>query len=117
MLAGTIPMSLPTPQVRWSFWFATFIVILNLIDGLLTLAVVTAGVASEANPLMEATLSWGGVPFIATKVALVSLGVYLLYLRREVRLANAALFGLTAVYAVIVAYHANSIDALARLVA
>jgi hypothetical protein len=103
--------------VHKAFWLAAIIVVFNLIDGVLTLAVVTAGVASEANPLMDAGLSWGGVPFILIKTALVSLGVSLLYLRRERRLAHVALIALTMVYAGIVAYHANSLHALVSLAA
>jgi hypothetical protein len=110
----------PTSEaMRWrgSFWLAAVIIVFNLIDGLLTLAVVTSGVAGEANPLMAASLSWGGVPFIAVKLALVSLGVYLLYLRRDRPLAHMALVGLTVVYGAIVLYHANSVDALVRFTA
>jgi hypothetical protein len=106
-----------TPGVADSspaFWLAASILVFNLIDGILTLAVVDAGLATEANPLMAASLGWGSVPFILVKTGLVSFGVYLLYLRRTHRLASAALVGLSAVYAAIVVYHINSIDALVR---
>ena len=100
-------------SIDWSFWLAASILIFNLFDGVLTLMVVNFGLATEANPLMDATLHWGGVPFMLTKTSLVSLGVYLLYLRRERALASAALFGLSAVYASLMVYHVNSVHALA----
>jgi hypothetical protein len=103
--------------VAWTFWLAASILVFNLIDGILTLAVVDLGLATEANPLMDATLQWGGVPFMLVKTSLVSLGVYLLYRRRERPLAAGALFGLSAVYAALVAYHVNSVEALVRLAA
>jgi hypothetical protein len=110
----------PPARIEDSRWrsasrLAAFIVVFNLVDALLTLAVVASGVAGEANPLMAASLTWGSVPFIAIKLALVSLGVYLLYLRRDRPLAHAALVGLTVVYGAIVLYHASSLHALVRL--
>lgn len=99
--------------IQWTFWLAASILVFNLIDGILTLLVVNFGLATEANPLMDATLHWGGVPFMLVKTSLVSLGVYLLYLRRERVLASTALFGLSAVYASLMVYHLNSVHALA----
>lgn len=104
-------------SIRWAFWLAAMILVLNLLDGIMTLSVVHLGVAEEANPLMEAGLSWGGIPFILIKTSLVALGVHLLYNRRERPLANVALVGLTAVYGAIIVYHANSVDALVRSMA
>lgn len=121
MTTAALTMPLPAPRstpalagVQWSFWLAAAILVFNLLDGIMTLAVVHAGLASEANPLMATSLSWGGVPFMLVKTGLVSMGVYVLYLRRERLLGRAALVGLTAVYVAIIAYHANSVDALVR---
>jgi hypothetical protein len=100
-------------QSTLAFWLAASILVFNLLDGILTMVVVSFGLASEANPLMAAPLDWGSVPFIAVKTGLVSLGVYLLYLRRERRLANVALFGLSAVYGALMVYHFNSVQAIA----
>src|SRR5690606_11067220 len=51
-----------------AFWFAALIVVFNLLDAMLTLAVVHAVVATEANPLMAASLSLGDIPFLASKL-------------------------------------------------
>lgn len=59
-------------------------VVLNFVDAALTLFAVRAGWAVEANPLMDELLFRGPVSFMIGKMAVVSLGVLLLWrLRRH----------------------------------
>lgn len=89
------------------------ILVCNLIDGAITLALVQSGLAREANPLMASALSGGPLLFMSVKLALVSVGVYLLWELRERRAAFLALSGLAVVYGALVLYHLRSIHVLA----
>lgn len=104
-------------QSRWLWRIAAAILVLNLFDGIVTLALVQTGLATEANPLMQTLLGHGAVSFMAFKIALVSLSVLLLWRLRRVRTAFVAMHGGAAAYAVLALYHLRSIDALARFVA
>ena len=111
---------LATPALfrrNWVLVTAAMIIVLNLLDGMLTLGVVYAGAATEANPLMDQSMaSWGAVGFMVVKCALVSLGVLLLWRLRSRKLAVGAIGALGVVYLLIIAYHVNSVDAIARFV-
>lgn len=91
------------------FYWAAALLIMNLLDGIFTLAAVQAGAAAEANPLMELPLELGSVWFIAAKTGLVSAGVLMLWRARERLLAHAGLVGLTLVYAGVVVYHVSAL--------
>jgi hypothetical protein len=101
------------------FWAAVLILVLNLVDGMLTLAVVQGGLAAEANPLLDAALTQGGAAwFMAVKLALVSLGVGLLWRLRHRRSALIALASGAAVYSgLLITHHARSVSALAHYLA
>jgi hypothetical protein len=102
-------------DVSRGLWWAAVILILNLIDGVLTIALVHGGLATEANPLMEMPLmSWGPTGFMVIKLSLVSLGVALLWRYRQRRTAMFALGSLAAVYCVLALYHVRSVNVLAR---
>jgi hypothetical protein len=106
-----VSFALPRAQQRAPriFRVAAALLILNLLDGIFTLAAVHAGAASEANPLMAASMSWGSLHFILIKTALVSAGVLLLWRRRNRALAVAGLYAVTALYAGVLAYHLSAI--------
>ena len=91
--------------------FAVAILVLNLLDAVFTLVLVTAGVAVEANPLMETALSRSPLAFMLAKLALVSLGILFLYRMRHHRFAALALIGSAIVYAGVVAYHVSGLAA------
>jgi hypothetical protein len=93
------------------FWVAASIIVLNLFDAILTLTVVHAGAAAEANPLMEVSLSWGAIWFVLVKLSIVSLGVQLLWRQRRVRLAAIGLVGVCVLYMGVVAYQLAAIGA------
>src|SRR5262245_55599109 len=84
---------------------AAITLVLNLLDAVLTLIVVSAGVAAEANPLMEAALQANPVLFVLAKTALVSLGILLLWRMRAHRFAALAIVASVFVYGAVVAYH------------
>lgn len=84
---------------------AVTLLILNLLDGLFTLAFLQLGVAQEANPVMRAAYELSPMSFMALKLLVVNLGVVVLALHRESKVARLALKIATAVYAVIVTWH------------
>ena len=74
-----------------------FIIVFNLIDAILTLYWVIDGQAVEANPLMASALEIGPIAFMFCKIAVVSLGLTILWIRRRrawVRLAALIILGL-----------------------
>jgi hypothetical protein len=107
----------PDRRTSTLWLMAAAILILNLIDGMVTLAVVHAGAAEEANPLMAMSLSWGDVHFMIIKLGLVSLGVSLLWRMRHNRYAGVAMASLTAVYSLVFIYHFRSMSVLVSTLA
>jgi hypothetical protein len=84
---------------------ACAVLALNVVDTVFTLIWIRTGIATEGNPLMAAALAWHPLGFVTAKLALVSLGVYALWLRRERGAAFAGLVGSAVVYAALAAYH------------
>ena len=71
----TLPSFIGTTQhFRWLRGLVSTILVLNGVDAVLTTVWLSAGAATEANPFMSVMLSWGFVPFVGGKIALVSLG-------------------------------------------
>ncbi len=100
----------------WLFRIAVTVLVLNLLDGIITLALVKGGLAAEANPLMDELLGRGAVHFMFFKIALVSLSVLLLWRLQRLRVACFAMYGALATYGLIAIYHVQSIDILARFI-
>ena len=94
---------------------AAAIVIINLLDAAFTLVWTLSGLAVEANPLMAAELAAGPVRFMVTKMALVSLGLLLLWRLRGRPLARFAILGSAAAYIVLLTYHLNEMPQLVAL--
>jgi hypothetical protein len=84
------------------------VLVLNLVDTVFTLIWIDAGIATEGNPLMAATLAWHPIGFVTTKIALVSLGVLALWRQRERGIAIVGLVGSAVVYAGLAAYHLSA---------
>jgi hypothetical protein len=91
------------------YLFASATLILNLLDAILTLGAVNAGLAVEANPLMANLLDSSPVGFVLTKTTLVSLGLILLWRHRGRGMAAAGIVGSALLYGGIVAYHVNAL--------
>ncbi|TAL50289.1 hypothetical protein EPN81_03155 [Patescibacteria group bacterium] len=88
-------------SLRRAIWL---VLILNVVDALATLYWVNLG-ATEANPAMAEALAWGHVPFLGTKIAMVTIGCIAIWRGRKCLLAH-VLFRLpVAVYGGIVALH------------
>ena len=98
----------------WLFRVAVAILILNLIDGVLTLALIQSGLATEANPMMAELLGHGAVHFMLFKISLVSLSVLLLWRLQRQRVAVLALYAAAGVYGLLAVYHLQSINMLAQ---
>jgi hypothetical protein len=87
------------------------IVVFNLLDAIFTLFLVTAGLAVEANPLMESALSQSPLMFMFAKLSLVSLGILFLWRMRRYRFAAYAILGSAVIYAAVIAYHVTGLAA------
>jgi hypothetical protein len=81
------------------------LLLLNLLDAGFTLTWVYSGVATEANPVMAGAMVLGPGFFIATKVALVTLAVALLWRNREHLTARWALVPVALLYAFVAGGH------------
>ena len=95
--------------LSWLFVAAAACIVLNLVDALFTLVYVTSGAAVEANPLMAVLLDASPLWFMIGKLALVSLGVQLLWRFRHQRLAVLGLCTVLCMYTALAAYHVSSI--------
>lgn len=102
---------------RVVFALAASLLVFNLVDALCTLGVVHVGAATEANPLMDLLLRGGPLTFMVGKLALVSLGVALLWRLRQHRAAVAGLAAATTIYALLCIYHIRSVHAVAGYLA
>ena len=94
---------------------AAAIVILNLLDASFTLVWTLSGLAIEANPLMDQALAHGPMRFMTVKLALVSLGLLLLWRLRVRKLAQVAIVGGALAYVVLLTYHLNEMPQLVAL--
>jgi hypothetical protein len=93
---------------------STALLILNLLDGIFTLAFLQLGVAEEVNPLMRLAYLAGPGVFMAVKLGVVDLGLLLLCLHREYRFARWSLSGGALLYAAIVVYHLAFLASIAH---
>lgn len=85
--------------------FAALLLLGNLLDGMFTLVLLQLNLARELNPLMDWVYRLSPVSFMVAKLALVQLGMLLLWLNRGFRAARAGLMAGAALYAGIVAHH------------
>jgi hypothetical protein len=99
-------------QFRWLERILGATLVFNLIDMILTLLVVTTDIAVEANPVMATFLSRSPVEFSLAKLALVSMGVWVLWQHRHRRLAMLGSLAVFTAYLLTIVYHVQSIRAL-----
>jgi len=81
-------------------------VIFNFIDATLTLGWVLAGYAVEANPLMASALDLGPTAFMFAKIAVVNLGLTMLWLQRKKTWVRAAALAILGLYSYVMMIHA-----------
>lgn len=86
------------------------VLVLNLLDGLLTLVWVTSGLATEANPLLEQLAHEQPVLFMGVKTLLVGLGSYLLWRFRKRPAAVVAIFLVFLAYYLVLLYHLQAMN-------
>jgi len=97
-------------QMKWLRNIVVGIIVLNLLDGLLTLIWVLTEKAEEANPLMAGLLDINPVLFIIFKMGLVMGGTYLLWRLRRKAAAVMAIFLAFLVYYGIILFHLRSMN-------
>ena len=83
----------------------TILFMLNLIDGLLTIVWVRAGVATEANHLMGGLLDIGDLPFLAFKIAMGTFAAVVFYCGGDRPLAKYGLALALAIYISLMGIH------------
>ena len=100
---------LPTINPKYLDWIENAIyalVIMNGVDAILTITWVTFDMATEANPLMDGLLQTHPVLFMTTKLALVFLGLKLLWNHRKKRMVTIGIIILCLVYYGLMLVHA-----------
>jgi hypothetical protein len=86
-------VAIGTPEhYEWLGTIAKWILVMNLLDGVMTLVWVEFMGAGEANPMMRDLVYDNALLFMAAKLALVSLGTLFLWRYRSRPLAVASLF-------------------------
>jgi hypothetical protein len=90
-LSGTLTIGTPL-HFQWLNGIAKWILVLNLIDGVLTLIWVDYFQAQEANVVMRDLVHRSGLLFMVVKLTLVSLGTLFLWRQRSNPLAVISLF-------------------------
>lgn len=99
---------------RWLQGMVKSVLVLNLLDALFTLLWVRAGLAREANPLIDRLVNENAVGFVLVKLGLVGLGSWLLWNRRQRPFAVIAIVAAFLVYYFILLYHLQYASGLAR---
>ena len=86
------------------------VLVLNLLDGVLTMVWIFTGAASEANPLLEPWVYEQPILFMGAKMALVGLGSLLLWRQRKRPSAVVAIFIGFMTYYFILLYHLSAMQ-------
>lgn len=86
------------------------VLVLNLLDGVLTLIWVFTGAATEANPLLEHLVVDQPILFMAAKTSLVGLGSILLWRHKKRPAAVVAIFVGFLAYYLLLLYHLQALE-------
>jgi hypothetical protein len=97
---------------RWLEGIVKVTLVLNLLDALFTLAWVWAGLAREANPLLDELVHGHPIAFVAAKLGLVGLGSLLLWRLRHRPLAVIAMFVAFLAYYALLLVHVDYLSSL-----
>ena len=114
---STLRLVVGTPdQFKWLYGIIEAIIILNLLDAVLTMFWVCTGLAQEANPLLQPIAHNHALLFIIVKIALGSLGTWLLWQYRHRALAIIGTFFVFIVYYAVFLHHLRFASFLDRLI-
>lgn len=80
---------------------------LNILDAFWTWVWLMTGIAEESNPLMAYAFELGSGQFILLKLLLVGLGSMLLWLRRDLKMAQRGIYVCLLSYTYVLFVHAN----------
>ena len=86
-------------------FYASLLLLGNLLDGVFTLVLLQLNLARELNPLMDWVYRLSPLSFRVAKLALVQVGMLMLWLHRGVRAAQLGLMAGATLYAGIVLHH------------
>jgi uncharacterized membrane protein len=104
-----------TPQhYGWLQGIVKTVLVLNLLDSIFTLLWVRAGLAREANLMIDRLVEHHAVAFVAVKLGLVGMGSWLLWSRRDRPTAVVAIFVAFLVYYLLLLYHLQYAATLVR---
>ena len=82
------------------------IFLLSLLDAVFTLVWIEAGLAVEANPLLNKLLEYGKFSFISTKILMTAIGcAFLFWAKSKSRAARFAIWVIFAIYCGVTGYH------------
>ena len=95
---------------HWLHGVIAVVLVLNALDGILTLYWIFSDAATEANPFMRTLLGLGPVPFILVKMSVVFLGSVLLWRLRHHAWAVFAVFAAFLAYYYILLYHLSAMN-------
>ena len=101
-------------QYRWLEGIVKWLLVLNLVDAVLTILWVHAGLAVEANTLMDELVNEHAVTFVMVKLALVGMGSWVLWSRRQSPVAVVAIFLAFMTYYWLLLYHLSYASGLVR---
>jgi len=99
-----------TAHFCWLHGIVKALLVLNVLDAILTIAVISSGQATEANPLMADLVHSEPLFFVFVKILLVSLGSYLLWQLRQRAWAVCAIFVAFMTYYFVLLYHLSAMD-------
>jgi hypothetical protein len=98
----------------WLLGIVKAVLVLNLLDAVLTLFWVRAGLAREANPLIAQLASEHAVGLVLVKLGLVGLGSWVLWHRRDRPAAVVAIVAAFLTYYFVLLYHLQYASGLVR---
>jgi hypothetical protein len=100
--------SIGTPeQFRFLEGVVKAVLVMNMLDAVLTLLWVRAGLAREANPLLDELVSGNAVLFVLVKLSLVGMGSWLLWRWRSRPVAVVGIFAAFLAYYAILVEHVS----------
>ncbi len=102
--ATFLPVGTPE-HFRWLRGIVGAVLVLNLFDAVFTVLWVEAGLALEANAFLRDLVHGNTVLFVASKMALVSLGSWLLWHHRRRPIAVIGIFAAFGLYYGVLLYH------------